>query len=128
MATYKKQLKDQNGNNIIPALGTATVTSTNIDWSTLRTGTPVSCSISYQGGSYTATGFGMVAVIAAVEYSANVTVYLNDNVVGKAQGGNSTFVWTTISVPVCAGDVVKVTSSDSGGHAQIMQAKFIPIV
>lgn len=33
MATYKKQLKDQNGNNIIPALGTATVTSTNIDWS-----------------------------------------------------------------------------------------------
>ena len=35
MATYKKQLKDQNGNNIIPALGTATVTSTNIDWSTM---------------------------------------------------------------------------------------------
>lgn len=35
MATYKKQLKDQNGDNIIPALGTATVTSTNIDWSTL---------------------------------------------------------------------------------------------
>lgn len=34
MATYKKQLKDQNGDNIIPALGTATVTSTNIDWST----------------------------------------------------------------------------------------------
>lgn len=35
MATYKKQLKDQNGDNIIPALGTASVTSTNIDWSTL---------------------------------------------------------------------------------------------
>ena len=35
MATYKKQLKDQNGDNIIPALGTATVTSTNIDWSTM---------------------------------------------------------------------------------------------
>lgn len=35
MATYKKQLKDQNGDNIIPALGTATVTSTNIDWSTV---------------------------------------------------------------------------------------------
>lgn len=34
MATYKKQLKDQNGDNIIPALGTATVTGTNIDWST----------------------------------------------------------------------------------------------
>lgn len=36
MATYKKQLKDQNGDNIIPALGTATVTSTNIDWSTVE--------------------------------------------------------------------------------------------
>lgn len=36
MATYKKQLKDQNGDNIIPALGTATVTSTNIDWSTIN--------------------------------------------------------------------------------------------
>ena len=35
MATYKKQLKDQNGDNIIPALGTATVTSTNIDWNTI---------------------------------------------------------------------------------------------
>lgn len=35
MATYKKQLKDQNGDNIIPALGTATVTGTNIDWSTM---------------------------------------------------------------------------------------------
>lgn len=35
MATYKKQLKDQNGDNIIPALGTATVTSANIDWSTV---------------------------------------------------------------------------------------------
>ena len=35
MTTYKKQLKDQNGDNIIPALGTATVTSTNIDWSTM---------------------------------------------------------------------------------------------
>lgn len=35
MATYKKQLKDKNGDNIIPALGTATVTSTNIDWSTM---------------------------------------------------------------------------------------------
>lgn len=35
MATYKKQLKDQNGDNIIPALGTSTVTSTNIDWSTV---------------------------------------------------------------------------------------------
>lgn len=34
MATYKKQLKDQNGDNIIPALGTATVTGTNIDWTT----------------------------------------------------------------------------------------------
>lgn len=34
MATYKKQLKDQNGNNIIPALGTGTVTGTNIDWTT----------------------------------------------------------------------------------------------
>lgn len=38
MATYKKQLKDQNGDNIIPALGTATVTSTNIDWSTITDG------------------------------------------------------------------------------------------
>lgn len=38
MATYKKQLKDQNGDNIIPALGTATVTSTNIDWSTFTDG------------------------------------------------------------------------------------------
>ena len=35
MATYKKQLKDQNGDNIIPALGMATVTSTNIDWNTI---------------------------------------------------------------------------------------------
>ena len=36
MATYKKQLKDQNGDNIIPALGTATVTGTNIDWTTVE--------------------------------------------------------------------------------------------
>ena len=35
MATYKKQLKDQNGDNIVPALGSATVTGTNIDWSTV---------------------------------------------------------------------------------------------
>lgn len=31
MATYKKQLKDQNGNNIIPALGTSSVTKNNVD-------------------------------------------------------------------------------------------------
>lgn len=35
MATYKKQLKDKDGNNIIPALGTATVTNANIDWTTM---------------------------------------------------------------------------------------------
>lgn len=40
MATYKKQLKDQNGDNIIPALGTATVTGTNIDWSTMKLAAP----------------------------------------------------------------------------------------
>lgn len=46
MATYKKQLKDQNGDNIIPALGTATVTSTNIDWSTMVVYTKLQASIS----------------------------------------------------------------------------------
>lgn len=35
MATYKKQLKDYQGNNIIPALGQATVSSENIDWNSI---------------------------------------------------------------------------------------------
>lgn len=49
MATYKKQLKDQNGDNIIPALGTATVTSTNIDWSTLLPSNFSALQLSSQG-------------------------------------------------------------------------------
>lgn len=35
MANYKKQLKDGDGNNIYPAQGLGTITSDNIDWSSL---------------------------------------------------------------------------------------------
>lgn len=35
MANYKKQLKDGDGNNIYPAQGLGTITSDNIDWSTM---------------------------------------------------------------------------------------------
>lgn len=86
MATYKKQLKDQNGNNIIPALGTSTVTSSNIDWSTITKNTYVArtmngsqtpgtswSSITNLGSfSYTPTT-NKIAIYMSVDYSANST-------------------------------------------------------
>lgn len=36
MANYKKQLKDGDGNNIYPAQGLGTITSENIDWTTIN--------------------------------------------------------------------------------------------
>lgn len=47
MATYKKQLKDQNGDNIIPALGTASVTKNNVDSSSYSASSEDGWDVSY---------------------------------------------------------------------------------
>lgn len=41
MATYKKQLRDKDNNVIYPAQGLGTITSENIDWTTMRFPAPV---------------------------------------------------------------------------------------
>lgn len=102
MATYKKQLKDKNGDNIIPALGTATVTSTNIDWSTIDKSTYVArtaSSTQTPGTSWSSiTGLGSfsytpttskIAIYISVDYHANATqsniMYIGYRIDGGAE-------------------------------------------
>ena len=72
MATYKKQLKDQNGDNIIPALGTETVTNTNISWGTLASTPWVNGT--YASGFKASTNTGFLQKIRACIYAGFLVV------------------------------------------------------
>ena len=105
--------------------------SHSIDWTTMKNGTRISLNwTGASGGSYTAPGFGYVVVQAACADSKSVTVKVNGNDVGKAQGSNSlSYQWIPITVVVGKGDIVQATSSDSGGNAQVIASScyFYPI-
>lgn len=105
------------------------VTAPKIDWDTMTSGTPVSLNFSSSGGTYTATHFGYVVVECAVQNSQSISVSINSAETVKAQGGSATFEWIPIVIPVCKGDVIVATSSDSGNDAQVMSglSKFIPM-
>ena len=113
MATYKKQLKDQNGDNIIPALGTATVTNTNIDWSSLAS-TP------WQSGTY-ASGFKASTNAGYSSYGIGACIYAGFLYVrfsaSRSSGDFAASTEYTIgSIPSVVGgvDVSSLTASADG--------------
>lgn len=55
-------------------------------------------------------------------------VYLNGTSLGSYKsGGSTTFAWSQTTVFVAKGDVVRITTSDNGGNAQITGVVFVPI-
>ena len=105
------------------------ITASKIDWDSMESGTPVSLGYSTSGGSFTATHFGYVVVECAVQNNAYISITVNSAETLKAQGGATSFEWIPVVIPVCKGDVIVATSSDSGNNAQVVGAnsKFIPM-
>ena len=91
MATYKKQLKDQNGDNIIPALGTATVTGTNIDWSTFQRPTTEVVAGKWSNGSviYAQRFTGTFTTSTSSRVTINLLSAGSANFVVKVEGSYS---------------------------------------
>lgn len=117
MATYKKQLKDQNGDNIIPALGTATVTGTNIDWSTfVQMGT---AQVEYQANS---TAGGFVAVTFDTPFTHTPVVFAQDRI------GNGYVSSLTVSDVTTTGFrlLARCMYSSSSGAATVNWIAFSP--
>lgn len=119
----------------IPASGTVTtdaiedgaVTSDKVDWTTLTTGTPTSVGSGVASRTITADSVGFIVINTACAANAYATVYLNDTTLGRSQGGASAFTWFQATVFVAKGDVVRITTSDNGGNAQITGVYFVPI-
>jgi hypothetical protein len=106
------------------------VTSDKVDWSTLETGTPQSLEWSgAASGTFTAPGCGFVVVQTASASNATCYLDLNNETIGRAQGGASAFTWVPMIAFVSKGDVIKARTSDNGGNAQIVPSGcfFVPI-
>lgn len=101
----------------------AGIAQKNINFNGFSIASSSSLGMTTSGGSYTATGFGVVQIQAAVASNQYVTCKINNVEVVKAQGGDAAFTWIPITLPVAPGDVVDVTSSDNGGSAQVVDPK-----
>lgn len=104
------------------------ITAGKIKWDSLSSGSPVSMGFTASGGTYTAPHFGYCVVECAVQNNAKVSISVNGTETLTAQGGATAFEWIPVVVPVCKGDVIVATSSDSGTNAQVMTGStvFIP--
>lgn len=108
-------------------LANKAVTSDKVDWTTLKTGTPTEVGSGIASRTITANSVGFIVINTACANNAYSTVYLNNTSLGRTQGGAVAFTWLQTTVFVAKGDVVRITTSDNGGNAQITGVFFIPI-
>ena len=104
------------------------VKSAKIDWATLKTGKPTEVGSGSASRTITANSAGFMVINMACAFEQYCEVYLNGTSLGSSKsGGTTTFTWFQTTVFVAKGDVVRITTSDNGGNAQITGVFFIPI-
>lgn len=109
-------------------LGSGSVTSDKVDWTTLKTGTPTEVGSDIASRTITANSVGFMVINIACAFEQYCEVYLNGTSLGKvSSGGTTTFAWSQTTLFVAKGDVVRITTSDNGGNAQITGVFFVPI-
>ena len=104
------------------------VKSAKIDWATLKTGKPTEVGSGFASRTITANSVGFMVINMACAFEQYCEVYLNGTSLGSSKsGGTTAFTWFQTTVFVAKGDVVRITTSDNGGNAQITGVKFVPI-
>lgn len=104
------------------------VKSAKIDWATLKTGKPTEVGSDIASRTITANSVGFMVINTACAFEQYCEIYLNGTSLGSSKsGGTTTFTWFQTTVFVVKGDVVRITTSDNGGNAQIAGVKFVPI-
>ena len=130
MATYKKQLKDQNGDNIIPALGTASVTGTNIDWSTFQRPTTEVVAGKWCDGStiyaqhftgtFTVSTSGRVTVNLLSAGSAKMVIKVEGSYDASGSNAPTAFIGPTLSTSAFKIDAIANLDVASDGRLRFM--------
>lgn len=135
MATYKRVLKDCNGNTILPALGEGQITSTdiadggvksnNIDWTTLQNGSSTTLHDGFKPNvdkTFTIAKLSVVYITGATTNSnqAGVTVWINDQQVAIQRFDGNTFSVQTTTVIVPANSQLRVKASNNGQVGKIL--------
>ena len=102
--------------------------SHSVDWATLKTGKPTEVGSGTASRTITANSVGFMVINMACAFEQYCEVYLNGTSLGSSKsGGTTTFTWFQTTVFVTKGDVVRITTSDNGGNAQITGVVFVPI-
>ena len=131
LCTFTANSSDDKTVNIqaITADTVGAITSSMIDWDTLKTGTPQLLGWSVSSGTFTAPSLGLVIVQAASAANSTCSLAINGKTVERVQGGASAFTWAPMTILVSKGDVVNGTTSDNGGNAQLVPSGcfFIPL-
>lgn len=115
MATYKKQLKDSNGDLIYPVQGLGTITSDNIDWSTITPRIIQAGQISVGSVGANTEKRGIVAIptqddtnyVVIYSHAADVSGY--DHCVPTTRTANKTtsqFQWNVYNSGSASGNLV----------------------
>ena len=118
----------KNGAITTDKIADGAVKSSNIDWATLKTGKPTEVGSGSASRTITANSVGFMVIDMACAFEQYCEVYLNGTSLGSSKsGGTTTFTWFQTTVFVAKGDVVRITTSDNGGNAQITGVKFVPI-
>lgn len=117
----------KNGAITTDKISDGAVKSSKIDWATLKTGKPTEVGSGIASRTITADSVGFIVINTACANNAYSAVYLNDTSLGRTQGGAAAFTWLQTTVFVAKGDVVRITTSDNGGNAQITGVFFVPI-
>ena len=118
----------KNGAITTDKIADGAVKSAKIDWTTLKTGEPTEVGSGSASRTITANSVGFMVIDMACAFEQYCEVYLNGTSLGSSKsGGTTTFTWFQTTVFVAKGDVVRITTSDNGGNAQITGVKFVPI-
>ena len=121
--TYYKALHTRISDNCITF-----AMSHSVDWTTLKTGKPTEVGSGTASRTITANSVGFMVINMACAFEQYCEVYLNGTSLGSSKsGGTSTFTWFQTTLFVAKGDVVRITTSDNGGNAQIAGVFFVPI-
>ena len=111
-----------------PKLANKAVTSAKVDWTTLKTGKPTEVGSGVASRTITASSVGFMVINMACAFEQYCEIYLNGTSLGSFKsGGTTTFAWSQTTLFVAKGDVVRITTSDNGGNAQITSVLFVPI-
>lgn len=118
----------KNGAITTDKIADGAVKSAKIDWATLKTGKPTEVGSGTASRTITANSVGFMVINMACAFEQYCEVYLNGTSLGSYKsGGTTTFAWSQTTVFVAKGDVVRITTSDNGGNAQITGVYFVPI-